>query len=466
MVMIGADVQQMRQLAFSLGAASQEMRSLTGDLNWLLSRIPWWGADAQDFQTAWSTSLKAKILAAADFLEQIQRDIENQANQQELASDADATADSDSCGGPHVVPDSTSAATIEALRIVRSKLDTGGFGVTKSDLIAIRDTLMALGPEERAGVIAGLSVDEIAVLRDQMQESPLRRGNFGGFELGEQAAFFRMFDGDPDSLRRLLGDDYPNIGETSHYDGASTSSERLSAIFTHRPGHGEIALYKNDDGSYVLHLPGIEDGFAGFPNLNEVADLERTNNFDSPRDTFYASRSAVAPANRSVDWQNAYAAQVRIAMQAAGVPAGADVMLVGHSFGAYTSLELASDPTFNSLAGKGGYVNVRTVVAVAADVDWRMDDMPPGTSGLIANHAGDKMAFAETALRRNESTAPPNWEEQYFLGEDTDWIGHNEDIYARYFESNQGKQALPRDVADFLAAGERSSIRLYDMYRH
>ena len=59
---------------------------------------------------------------------------------------------------------------------------------------------------------------------------------------------------------------------------------------------------------------------------------------------------------------------VRAAMQEAGVPPGADLMIVGHSQGGIVANHLAADPTFNSTSGELGTYDVTHTFSVGSPV--------------------------------------------------------------------------------------------------
>ena len=66
--------------------------------------------------------------------------------------------------------------------------------------------------------------------------------------------------------------------------------------------------------------------------------------------------------------ESAAMADVRAAIVAAGVPDGAEVMVVGHSQGGLTAARLAADPGFNSLGGEPGTYRVTHVLSVGSPV--------------------------------------------------------------------------------------------------
>jgi hypothetical protein len=80
-------------------------------------------------------------------------------------------------------------------------------------------------------------------------------------------------------------------------------------------------------------------------------------------------------------------------MFAAGVPVGADIMLVGHSFGADTALDLAADLRFN---GPSGF-NVTHALAAAYDSRSQMPFVPASTEMLVLQNQRDAVVLLEHA---------------------------------------------------------------------
>jgi uncharacterized protein YukE/pimeloyl-ACP methyl ester carboxylesterase len=150
----------------------------------------------------------------------------------------------------------------------------------------------------------------------------------------------------------------------------------------------EIQVRKLSDGSYVVVLPGVTD------LSNAVTDpstLVGGNDDDTARKVWNAKDSALR------ERQNRYAEMVKVALQRAGVPPGSDVTIVGHSYGAYTAVDLANDDAFNSADGTstGYHVRVKRVVAVAADTDWKLKRTPTETDVVIFNSRDDSVYQAE-----------------------------------------------------------------------
>ena len=112
---------------------------------------------------------------------------------------------------------------------------------------------------------------------------------------------------------------------------------------------------------YVVQLPGMQ---MGDPSL------------ESPQDLPGAIRNAQLP-------DSSYTKAVQQAMRQAGVPEGAEVMLVGHSQGGVAAMNLAQDPAFN-----GGRYRVTDVVAVGAPVDQKT--VPSGSGTEVVTVTNDR----------------------------------------------------------------------------
>jgi hypothetical protein len=144
----------------------------------------------------------------------------------------------------------------------------------------------------------------------------------------------------------------------------------------------EFELVRLTDGRYLVVLPGVIDltdfrfGLDG--DNRSVRDLDRS-----------AVRSSLGTSVAG----NAYAEMVWEALVAQGVPLGSQVVIVGHSFGADTALDLASDRNFN---GPDGF-DVTHVVAAGYDTRPQLDDVPDRTAVLMLQNRKDVPVLVETA---------------------------------------------------------------------
>ncbi|MEE1618897.1 hypothetical protein [Brachybacterium sp. J153] len=120
-------------------------------------------------------------------------------------------------------------------------------------------------------------------------------------------------------------------------------------------GRIRIQTVRGADGTeaYIVHAPPTGGG-----------------NIVDPRSWGAQGNSAGWDSNlRAMAGQESAAmADVRAAMVAAGVPDGAEVMIVGHSQGGLTAARLAADPGFNSLGGEPGTYRVTHIFSVGSPV--------------------------------------------------------------------------------------------------
>ncbi len=234
----------------------------------------------------------------------------------------------------------------------------------------------------------------------------------------------------------------------------------------------EIEIRALDNGRFIVVLPGVTDLTAGVAEF--ATQLRKHGLFgfddgvrgarhvwsDNDEPTVRKMRYAYDAALHDDTDANEYATMVSAAMRIAGVPVGADVMLVGHSFGAYTAVDLAADPAFN-----GAYVNVTHVVAAAADTDWRFDELPASTSTLILNNRWDVAYRAETGLHFGGHPDAPNEREITFWG-GLGGAGHDVDNYANWIERATDRADLDRWLGGieqmYTSGGERVSVSVPD----
>lgn len=145
----------------------------------------------------------------------------------------------------------------------------------------------------------------------------------------------------------------------------------------------EFEVIRHNNGNYTLVLPGVIDlskpHFGLDSHSQSVRDLDQT-----------ALGSSVTS---RVD-ANPYAQMVRdyVLDPKNNIPRGANVMLVGHSLGGDTVLDLASDPTFNN--AKTG-VNVTHVVSAAYFNQPELDQVPASTQVLVLQNANDAAVIGE-----------------------------------------------------------------------
>ncbi len=144
----------------------------------------------------------------------------------------------------------------------------------------------------------------------------------------------------------------------------------------------EFALVQLENGKYILVLPGVTDLTNPRPGLNPYNRTVR----DVDQHALPSSTST------GMD-DNLYAQMVAEAMRRQGIPPGSEIMIVGHSFGADTALDLAADPRFN---GPGAYT-VTHVAAAAYHSGPQLAQVPSGTEVLVLQNNKDAAVQVENA---------------------------------------------------------------------
>jgi hypothetical protein len=151
--------------------------------------------------------------------------------------------------------------------------------------------------------------------------------------------------------------------------GKDLVRDSLMATTEDRTAPDSIKVRRLSDGSYIVVLPGVTDLTSSITSL-QLGNLVSGSQTDT----------------------------VRQIAKRAGVPSGADVTFVGHSYGSYTAVDLAADDAFNSVDGdsQGYNVRVRNVFGYGADVDWKVDRVPGETNVVAMNNRNDAVYSAET----------------------------------------------------------------------
>jgi hypothetical protein len=142
----------------------------------------------------------------------------------------------------------------------------------------------------------------------------------------------------------------------------------------------EFEIVDLSDGRHLVVLPG-------------VIDLSRTPWWSetSHRSVRDLDRQALPSSRSSAVADNGYARMVWDSLRARGVPPGSELIIVGHSFGADTALDLAADGRFN---GDGGY-RVTHVVAAGYASGPQLADVPRSTRVLVLQNRRDALVIAE-----------------------------------------------------------------------
>jgi len=409
--MVGADVDVLTATARQFGRSSEALRRHRAQLGAIYGQAGWSGDDADRSRHEWHSVGAPALLRTSAFLASLQTRLLEHAAEQRRASRAasTATATRSSSGPVEFVHDGRDAV---------DELLDGLFGGASAP---------TPDPGTEPGAIVGLRPSDF--------EAPA--------------------DGRAAVLAAMQG---------------LAEEERI--------GRDEIEIRALDNGRYVVVLPGVTDLSAG---IEEFVDRVRDDPFDvgdAGRDAMDAwadndeptvrkMRYAYEAALRDDTTVNEYSVVTIEALEAAGVPAGAEVMLIGHSFGAYTAMDLAADPSFNAAHGAhptGYHVAVTHVIAAGAETDWRFDELPADTSTLVLNNRFDLVYRAEDLLHRDGDALHPGHIEQNFWG-NWEGKGHDEHNYLDWLADtgNDRIEAWLDDVgADYTSGGTRVSAQVPD----
>ncbi|KWW98546.1 hypothetical protein LI90_169 [Carbonactinospora thermoautotrophica] len=131
--------------------------------------------------------------------------------------------------------------------------------------------------------------------------------------------------------------------------------DNVGKISREADGHIAIQTVVGPDGKprYIVELPGVQAWSL----------------VDHPQDVGGAVSSEQLQSS-------AYTRAIRKAMEQAGIPEGADVMLVGHSLGGIAAMDLAGDPSFN-----GGKYNVTHVMTAGSPISTK--EVAPGAQTRV-----------------------------------------------------------------------------------
>lgn len=408
--MVGADIDALTVAARRFGQSSISLRRYRAELGSIYSAAAWSGGDAERSRHEWRATIAPSLVQASEFLSALETRLLEHASEQQFASRAIAEplVDVGLVDGAHPGDVATRAHAA-----VRRLVGVSG------------------GQEESPGPIVG-------------RVDGLRATEFNAPSDGRDAVVGAM---------RGLADEG-------------------------RIGRDEIEIRALDNGRYIAVLPGVTDLSAGLDQFvervrddplaaggagHDAYDAWVDNDEPTVRKMRYAFEAAVADDSTV----NEYAVAAADALEAAGVPAGADVMIIGHSFGAYAAMDLAADPTFNSahLADPTGYhVSVTHVIAAGAETDWRLDEMPSDTNALVVNNRFDLVYRVEDVLHRGAEGLHEGHLEQNFWG-GWEGKGHDEGNYIDWLENtdNDGvTKWLDAAGEQYAAAGTRVSAKVPD----
>lgn len=381
--MWGLDPQQCRELVKLLKDSAKRLDHASSQLNQAVSRTSWQGPDSGRFRAQWPGQ-RSQLLRTANALEDVATVVLRNIAEQERASSVDGGSPldrligdaknlwDDFTGGVGDVIGGVKDAVGKGADQVKDGLDwlVGTIGHSAGNLFnASGNVFSQLGHLGMTGLqslignppsISGF-VSQLALTLGSGANLAVVLGTGGMIN----PHWFD--DGTP-----YAGNPIPVENDSARPVQLPTSA---SSIFSgvedayqmgHLPGteDGDIRILKvaQADGTYayIVNIPGTETW--GVDGSGQARDL--TSNL------------------RLMAGQSTSASQdVILAMQKAGIPADAPVMLTGHSQGGMIAAQLASDPSFNS------HFNVTNVMTVGSPID--INSIDPSINVLAAQHQHD-----------------------------------------------------------------------------
>ena len=341
--MVGADPEELDGLAAAFEHAVTEMTRIEWVASSRLFLAGWVGADVDDVRLRWNTGCRPGMRAAADSLRRAATLLRQEAEQQRQASDAG--------NGPWI-------------------------------------NLAAIIWGAAAGVLGGV-VKEVAKTAQSGEATLLDtlgaafdRGLLTAYDIGVRMPLIGEVLESTASARPVASvlDNTPRTLETS------TIYDNMARVYE-GPGHIEVQTVLGADGQerYVVYIPGTQEWTPGSNNPADVmSDVEVGLSYDD---------SVLSHA-------------VQRAMENAGVPEGAQVVLAGHSLGGLTAVQMSRDPFFAS------QYDVAGVFTAGAGTD--ITPPPSGVQFQALRHHNDAVSYLGMS---NQIPSPfPGQQEHWSMG--------------------------------------------------
>jgi hypothetical protein len=247
---------------------------------------------------------------------------------------------------------------------------------------AVTVPLTLLAPLPVQPLLARLHAGRLQFVRESLGRQPTTVDPLLGRPLAETARRWPQGPGDAVPARLDEGSSpaaaYWRRAGDQPIGSLDVAMRRVAALSELGAGRIAVEEVRGADGGlrWVVTLPGIR----ALPDTPYPQDLP----------------GAVAALALS---QSAYSRAVVAALDRAGVPPGAPVLLVGHSQGGIVAMNLAGDPAFN-----GGRCRVTHVVAAGAPITHK--EALPGTRVLTVENTHDVVTHLDNEdSRRRRGTA-------------------------------------------------------------
>ncbi|AXK44542.1 WXG100 family type VII secretion target [Brachybacterium saurashtrense] len=379
----GMDTDQVRAHADRLRTASGEVEHLTSRLSTAVHSAAWTGADAEQFRDRWTSLAAQRLEGLCTDLRALSDEALADADEQDAASSADGAPGAGGGSG------NGDGYLHEDNPWLPNWLEEPLEGVA-SDLAGLISDSIGWGVDTGIDVLEG-GLGLFGVNTDGIAQFQRDAGHFGGiledWVTGERvptiaevgaAGLLTAGSAGVGIYEAVTGEDTPllddrpgGIVESVRTDDAPARSPQTlqdlildnDALRMENLGgpleHGQIGVQEvqragGGDPAYIVQVPPTEG-----------ADI-----YDVP--------GAYGGQGNSRDWGSnlrlvagqdpAAIDDVRAAMEAAGIPPGADVMIVGHSQGGIVANQLAADPGVNSRSGEPGSYNITHTFSVGSPV--------------------------------------------------------------------------------------------------
>lgn len=390
----GMDTAQLREHADRLLSASEQLRRLRSGLDATVQAVSWTGPDAEAFRQSWRRGASDRLELVAAELQGFEGQAQGEADEQDGASEPDGAATGPAQNPstlPAQEPDTTSRGYLHednpwlpdwlerplegtasgVAGIVSDGIgrgfDTGTRALEKGlDLFGVNTDGIGQfrrDAEHFGGIVEDWATGERVPTIAELGAAGLLAAGSAGVGVheavtGEDTAFLDDRPGgivdsvttedtptqSPQTLQDLVLDN--NSLRMSNPDGTPLENGQI--------GIQEVRSTQGGEPSYIVQIPPTEGA-----DISEVPGAYGGQG--NSRDWGSNLRLVAGQHPAAMD-------DVRAAMEAAGIPPGANVMIVGHSQGGIVANHLAADPSFNSSSGEPGTYNITHTFSVGSPV--------------------------------------------------------------------------------------------------
>lgn len=410
----GMDTQQVRDHSAACRTGMNRIEELRGALDSAVTSVTWEGPDAEDFRDRWLQLSSGRISGLLAELEDQASQLEGEADQQDVVSDRDGT-ESGPGTRPSTIPDAPT-----------DRMDRG---YLHEDNPWIPNWLENPAEQLFSGA-AGLISDGIGWGGDLLMDGISTMGN----GLGMDMSGFEVFRRDAEHLSEtfaewMTGQRVPTIAELVA-GAAVTTASGAAALYDMVPGSPGTDFFDDRPGGIVhgvetttgpvqgpqtlqdlilennqLRLPNpgqapLESGQVGIQEVHNSRGGDPVYIVQIPptEGAKLETWDAWGSQGNSRDWASnlrlvsgqhpAAMDDIQAAMDAAGIPPGSNVMLVGHSQGGIVGNDLAADPMFNNTSGDPGTYNVTHAFSAGSPVQTVVPAQSTTQSVNVSHQAG------------------------------------------------------------------------------